>query len=175
MEHEIQAFPRIQGKCAYIENRIIVGDKLLLVHLSLCADMKEDFANLSYVWITLDSLKLFNAVVKGLIHNIFPLNYCFFLITDVLVIVLWTTQLSKIFIIGFHLRWFVNSWVWNVFICWCPASYITLSWIFSFTFANVIFETSGIAKTDDWVTCTYWNWCKYSCNFKSKLLTVKGP
>lgn len=127
------------------------------------------------VWITLDSLKLFNAVVKGLIHNIFPLNYCFFLITDVLVIVLWTTQLSKIFIISFHLRWFVNSWVWNVFICWCPASYITLSWIFSFTFANVIFETSGIAKTDDRVTCTYWNWCKYSCNFKSKLLTVKGP
>lgn len=57
MEHEIQAFPRIQGKCAYIENRIIVGDKLLLVHISLCADMKEDFANLSF-WSELHSIHL---------------------------------------------------------------------------------------------------------------------
>lgn len=52
MEDEI---PRIQGKCAFIENIIIVDDKLLLVHVTLCADKKEGFANLSF-WSELHSI-----------------------------------------------------------------------------------------------------------------------
>lgn len=114
-----------------------------------------------WVWNTIKLLYLFNTAVQRLKNIImFPFNVSFVSLPQLLVMMLWTTQFGKILIISFHLCTVVDKLVWIFIICWCPTFLFVLPRLFFLTFANVIFEISGIAKKEDRVTD--WNWCKCS-------------